>query len=269
MIYKEENNTKIHRLRVIHIYESDLNFLLGLKWKEAMHQGIKSNLLHEGQYGSTPGKQSQTICLLEELRLDYSLLTRTPYTNLDTDLASCYDRVLLPISSLIARGMGIHRNITLVHANTLQEAEYRLKISTVTSETSYKHCTRFPIWGCGQGAANSPTIWAFISSKLFKIFDKQAYGMKFLSPNEDEPSVQINIVGFVDDTTTMIVFERSSCAAKWVNWIKLGQAIKSNLCCCAGAIKSDLCCALLAKNDALLHLWTCVSQKWRTSAIGQ
>ena len=56
MIYKEENNTKIHRLRVIHIYESDLNFLLGLKWKEAMHHGLQNNLLHEGQYGSTPGK---------------------------------------------------------------------------------------------------------------------------------------------------------------------------------------------------------------------
>ena len=36
MILKEEGNLKIHRLRVIHLYEADLNFILGLKWKEAI-----------------------------------------------------------------------------------------------------------------------------------------------------------------------------------------------------------------------------------------
>ena len=32
MILKEPGNTKIHRLRVIHIYEADYNLLLGVKW---------------------------------------------------------------------------------------------------------------------------------------------------------------------------------------------------------------------------------------------
>ena len=31
MIYKEVGNIKIYRLRVIHIYEADFNFVLGLK----------------------------------------------------------------------------------------------------------------------------------------------------------------------------------------------------------------------------------------------
>ena len=127
MIYKEPGNQKVHRLRVIHIYKSDLNFLLGLKWKAGLHHGLKMGYLHEGQYGSIPGKQAQTICLLEELRLDYSLRTRTPYCNFNLDLTSCYDRILLPLSSLIARGMGIHRSVVFVHATTLQEAESSLK----------------------------------------------------------------------------------------------------------------------------------------------
>ena len=97
MIYKQPGNNKVHRLQVIHIYESDLNFLLGLKWKQAMHHGLKHNFLHDGQYGSIPGRQAQTICLLEELRLDYSLITRTPYCNFDLDLTSCYDRIVLPL----------------------------------------------------------------------------------------------------------------------------------------------------------------------------
>ena len=78
----------------------------------------------------------------------------------------------------------------------------------------------------------------------------------------------------------IIVFERSSCAAKWVNLIKLGRAIKSNLCCCAGAIKSNLCCALAIKSiwqsagkefepllRACRNLPHLCSKKWRTFAI--
>ena len=38
MILKEENNTKIHRLRVIHLYEADYNLLLGVKWRQLMHR---------------------------------------------------------------------------------------------------------------------------------------------------------------------------------------------------------------------------------------
>ena len=130
MIYNEQGNQKVHRLRVIHIYKSDLNFLLGLKWKTGLHHGMKLGHLHEGQYGSIPVKQPQTICLLEELRLDYSLFIRTPYCNFDSDLTSCYDRILLPLRGLIARGMGIHRNVVFVHATTLEEAGYKLKIGT-------------------------------------------------------------------------------------------------------------------------------------------
>ena len=37
MIYKEEGNVKIHKLQVLHLYEMDLNFMLGLKWKDAIH----------------------------------------------------------------------------------------------------------------------------------------------------------------------------------------------------------------------------------------
>ena len=33
MIEKEPGNSKVHRLRVIHIYEADYNFLLQAKWR--------------------------------------------------------------------------------------------------------------------------------------------------------------------------------------------------------------------------------------------
>ena len=42
----------IHRLRLIHLYECDLNFILGCKWREAIHkaQYKKTEQINEGQY---------------------------------------------------------------------------------------------------------------------------------------------------------------------------------------------------------------------------
>ena len=165
-------------------------------------QDEKSNTLHPGQYGSRPGKDPKTVTLLEELRLDYSLLVRQPFINIDNDATSCYDRILLPISSLVARAHGIHRNVVFVHATTLEHAKFKLKYGAKVSEASYSHCTNFPIHGSGQGSSNSPTIWCFISSMLFKCHDSQAHGMIFRSPSGNN-TLRMSIVGFVDDSTVI------------------------------------------------------------------
>ena len=120
MIYKEPGNTKVHRLGVIHL----IHFLLGLMKKAGMHSGLKQNPIHDGECGPIPRRQVQTICLIEELRLDYSLFARTPHCNFNSDLTSCYDCILLPLSSLAARGMEIYCSMVFVHAATLEAAEF-------------------------------------------------------------------------------------------------------------------------------------------------
>ncbi|KAI2499828.1 hypothetical protein MHU86_14645 [Fragilaria crotonensis] len=51
MLFKEKNNIKIHRTRVIHIYEADYNLILGLKWRLALYQSEALKQLNAGQYG--------------------------------------------------------------------------------------------------------------------------------------------------------------------------------------------------------------------------
>ena len=91
MIYKEPGNVKIHRLRVIHIYEADLALMWGVKWRESMRNSVNERTIHRGQYGGLPGRDCTTITFLEEARLDYSILTRYPYCNFDNDATACYD----------------------------------------------------------------------------------------------------------------------------------------------------------------------------------
>jgi hypothetical protein len=85
---------KIHILRVIHLYEADLSLLWGVKWREGMHKAIKTKLLHQGQYGGLPGRYCTSLTYLEELRFDYSKLTRCPVANFDNDATACYDCIL-------------------------------------------------------------------------------------------------------------------------------------------------------------------------------
>ena len=37
MLKKDNGNPRIHRLRIIHIYEADYNLLLAVKWREALY----------------------------------------------------------------------------------------------------------------------------------------------------------------------------------------------------------------------------------------
>ena len=200
MIYKEQGNVKINRLRVIHIYEADYNFLIGAVWREAIQHAQELGKINQGQYGGCPGRDCTSVTYLEELRRDISILTRTPYTNFDNDAASCYDRILMAVSSLSSRKYGVHKKVVYVQAATLQEAEYKLKLSSKTSDASYRHCRKFPIHGTGQGSGNSPAIWCFISSVLFDCHNQKAHGLTTASPNGDVV-VSFSIIGFVDDST--------------------------------------------------------------------
>lgn len=134
MIYKETGNSFINRLRVIHIYEADLALLLGTKWREAIIHAQKERTMHPGQYGGLPDQDCTQITILEEARLDYSLLTRLAFTNLDTNLTACYDRILCLVSSLTSRKYGVNKQVIFVHALTLEEATYKLKLSTKVLE---------------------------------------------------------------------------------------------------------------------------------------
>ena len=102
--------------------------------------------------------------------------------------------------SLIARAHGQHRSIILINATTLKSARYLLKTQLGISTTSYSHCGLFPVYGSRQGAGNSLGLWCAISSILFDVYEKQAHGASFCSPDKTI-NVKLYMIGFVDDTS--------------------------------------------------------------------
>jgi hypothetical protein len=163
MILKEGHNHRIHRLRVLYLFESDYNLILGVKWRQLMCHAESHQTLNAGQYGSRSGREATGLNLLEVLKNEISHCSRKALLNLDND-ASCYDRIIVALSSLINRKYGQHRQIVLVNASTLKHAKYKLKTELGVSKQGYSTCTLFPLHGIGQGSGNSPLIWCFISS---------------------------------------------------------------------------------------------------------
>jgi exonuclease III len=201
MIEKDPGNPKIHRLRVIHLYECDYNLLLGIKWRKLVHLAEDLKLLNKGQYGSRPGRTAHDPVIIEELQFEICRLSRTNLLKLAKDATSCFDRIIPNLASIVSRKYGLHRSVVYVHGKTLQEAKYHLKTQLGVSESFYEHSTLFPVYGTGQGSGSSPTIWLVISSTLFDIYESCTPGAEYSSP---DGSVQIRIfmLGFVDDCSS-------------------------------------------------------------------
>ena len=115
---------------MIHIYEAGYNFLVRIVWREAIQHAQQLGKINQGQYGGFPGRDCTSVMYLEELRRDSSILTRTAYANFDNDAASCYNQILMSVASILGRKCGVHKKIVYLHAATLEEAEYKLKLSS-------------------------------------------------------------------------------------------------------------------------------------------
>jgi hypothetical protein len=115
----------------------------------------KQKLVNPGQYGSYPGREATSLCLLEELKTDISYCSRKPIINFDNDASLCYDRIIAALSSLINRKYGQNRNVVMVNATTLRQGKYKLKTALGVTDTYSTHSTAWPLYGTGQGSGNS------------------------------------------------------------------------------------------------------------------
>ena len=200
MILKQPGNHKIHRLCIIHLYEHDYNLLLAVKWHSLIQHSVHTKKFNPGQYGGLPGHDTITPTIIKEFQYEISRASKHPLVHLDYDATACYDRIILPMASLVFRAHGQHRSIVLINATTLNSARYLLKPQLGVSSTSYSHSELFPIYGSGQGSGNSPGLWCAISSVLFNVYEKQACGASFYSPDQTI-TVKLYMIGFVDDTS--------------------------------------------------------------------
>jgi hypothetical protein len=174
MIQKEKGNSRIDRLRVIHIYEADYNLFLKIFWgRRLVYSSESAGILNEGQYGSRPGKKCSDQIIKKIMVYEYSFLSRSQFATMDNDAKSCFDRIVCLFAMLLSLFYGLSRNIVQIQATTLKQMKYVTKTTLGPSTKSYEHSPSTPIHGTGQGSCASPALWLHSSCFLMDILDNK------------------------------------------------------------------------------------------------
>ena len=172
-----------------------------MKWCSHIHHCVHTKRFNQGQYRGLPGHDAITPTIIKEFQYEISRASKRPLVHLDYNATACYNRIILPMVSLISRAHGQHRSIILINATTLKSVQYLLKTQLGISPTSYSHSKLFPIYRSGQGSGNSPGLWCAISSILFDMYEQQGCGASFYSPDQTI-AVKLYMIGFVDYTSS-------------------------------------------------------------------
>ena len=200
MIQKDPGNPRIHRLRVIHLYEADYNLLLGIFWaRKLVPQGENLGLFHENCYGSRPGRSATDPVTLEELQVLIAYMSRTNQIIFHNDATSCYDRIIINLANLLARRFGMSKELCKIHGDTLHHMLYYVATALGISERLYQHLPDSPIFGTGQGSCASPAVWLIICSILFECHQKASHGAEYSTPDKNL-KLKLSMAVFVDDT---------------------------------------------------------------------
>eukprot|EP00957_Ditylum_brightwellii_P130129 9925748-Ditylum_brightwellii.AAC.1 len=94
IIPKECGNNKIHKIRVIHIYEADYYALLGITWRRLIQSSEARGTLNPGQVRGHAGHDANTLTFMEEMKNEICHCSCKSLINFNNDAAACYDRII-------------------------------------------------------------------------------------------------------------------------------------------------------------------------------
>ena len=202
LIEKDPGQPRLHRLRIIHLFEADLNLFLKLQWGHRLvHRALDLHLLHDGQHGSVPRRHTLHPIMLNQLTTDLCRILKHDFLRFDNDASACYDRIIIALGMLAARKCGMPAHAIRTHAEALEFMRYKVKTIFGISSDNY-HGTPFaPLFGTGQGSGASPAVWLTLVVILLQTLDRIVPDrMHFASIQGDFEHSRLTDA-FVDDTS--------------------------------------------------------------------
>jgi hypothetical protein len=202
MLGKDSGIPRIHRLRVVNLYECDLNLLFSLFFRELDQHCEDNKLINSGVYGCRPNRRAIDPVFVDATQTEMAMVTRTPLVKINNDATACFDRILVHLLNLCLRSYGMLKKLTKILGELLRVARYAIKTGIGISKETYQHSDESPAFGSGQGSAALAQGWTKLVSTLFDIHDKYGYGCEYGCEYADPwklYSAIIGMLGFVDD----------------------------------------------------------------------
>jgi exonuclease III len=204
MLEKIPGKPLLHKLRVIHIIESDFNLMIGINFgRRMMWNAEKAKVLGDEQDGSRKRRKAQDVLVRKHATLSVLRLSRSNAVFLDNDAKSCYDRIVMLMASLCCQSIGMDKKACRLFLKTLDSARYHVKTQLGVSQEFYSTTREETMHGPGQGGRGSPSIWIAISCLLMKCLQEKSMGCELANPLKDA-LVKFYSTGFVDDVTLWI-----------------------------------------------------------------
>jgi hypothetical protein len=198
MLGKDDGIPRIRQLRVIHLYECDLNLLFLLFFRELDQHCEDNKLINTGVYGCRSSRRAVDPVFVDVTQTEMAMVTRTPLVKFNNDATSCFDRILVHLLNLCLRSYGMPKKLTKRLGELLRVATYAIETGIGISKETYQHSDELPVYGSGQGSAASAQGWTKLVSELFDIHDRYGYGCKYADPWNLYSTI-IGMLGFVDD----------------------------------------------------------------------
>ena len=130
---------------------------------------------------------------------------REPMAIIFNDMAGCYDRIRMNLSSITTRRLGMDKNVSMAHNETLTEMQHTIRTSTGESKGSIVPDEEFG--GSGQGSGGSPPLHHSQLIIMLKTLEKITPGQLIQDPTRAHTVLQ-HIINWVDDTVNKELLER-------------------------------------------------------------
>ena len=210
MLEKDPGHPWIHRLRIIELFDSQVNagfqIFIGRKM---IWEAVKAGQLHAASFGSTPGKMASSALLQKVLSVDQLKVERRAGGIFDCDAKGCYDRIIPPLATVHLQAIGLDTSIATFLARFMFVAKRYVKTKHGVSHEYIRTSKENPLYGIGQGNGGGPAIWLAHLTVMFTALSSICNG--FVAHCIKGLEILITVgTGYVDDVTLFVSLDRQS-----------------------------------------------------------
>jgi hypothetical protein len=210
MIYKKPGCVELDKLRVIHLFEADLNLMIGILFgRRAMYHQVDRGLLNQAQF-RRPGGECQDSSISKVLHNLISAFTHTQMGQFKSDATACFDREVMKFVLTCYHLTGAPLGPLRMWEQVLHNIVHKVKTGFGLSTDGYSFTTASPIHGPGQGSKGGPSSCSTMTSILIDGMPKLCHGIKFIDPQQ-----QLEYTA----TVSMFIDDASNATNNFLSWL--------------------------------------------------
>ena len=197
ILLPKDDGCKVHRYRLLHLYEEDLNMYLKIIIAKKIRDRTELGGIGEEQWGGRKEKSAPDMGLSTALTFDFSKMSTTSIGYLDLDAAACYDRIIRRIAILGFIQFGAHPQFATWYLSLMDQIRHHLVTVFGVDPTSFPD-NDLQFEGVGQGSTTAATAWMILDSMIVKEYNTKVIPLTITCPSRKLEVLKTSDA-FVDD----------------------------------------------------------------------